>query len=270
MSNLIQPTVVIDSSGLNRGLFYANQYRKTAPADSANTAAFFVAVATRNDTPFVTPETIDAELAVEVLVEKIGKRGGLLKNPHKRFSAKTTSANPEVPLAVLIIQARANPQSRYNQLTNSRYALTASPFKGVSRQAGRMAMADMVHKMIANRHKSGHFLFAGWQAVVKKMRKFAKLKYASTSVGNVNRSYGESDLGNASPAFRGSDLAVCVIENDVGLEGENAESHNRALLEYSGPALQRALDNQGKREMQFYLDKSGANEFFAPINSAWK
>lgn len=241
-------------SGLNRGLKLAQDYTTRTPAQACNTAGYHVAVSARNLMPKVTVSTIDTELSV-IATPVIGKRGKPLKN---RKTFKGGSAPDEVPLSVLIIQARANPNSRYNQSTNQRYALTGSPFKGVSRAAGRAAMMLLEHSMIASRHRSGGFLKAGWIPAIKALRSLAVLKYsngiidvAPASAGNVD------DLGSATPASVGGLSASCTIENNIGYTGKNASNFNRALWLKGAPALQQAVDGEGEKVMQNYLNKSG-------------
>jgi hypothetical protein len=259
---MITPTVTIDASGLNRGLALAALYTRKTPARACNYAALEVAFETQKTTPMVTVPEIDSQLSV-IKVEVIGKRGKPLKR--KWFTGTKTARNPEVPLAVLIVQARANPNSRYNlEFTNSRYA-RPSPFKGVSRAAGRMAMALAVHEMIALRHKSIAFLRAGWSPVIKTLKQARRGSIVNTGIEALTPS--NDTLGAAIPAKEGDVRATCIIENQVGYKGQNQVSFDKALQLYGAPALQRALDGQGEKEMQYYLDKSYQSELVQPFNA---
>lgn len=260
-------TCTVDTSGLNRGLALAGQFTRKAPAQACNYAALSVAYEAQANTPFVTPQTVDTELAV-IKTPLIGKRG----KPKKKLgygSAKGSADRDDVSLAVLIIQARGQYNSEYNQLTNYRYALFGSPFKGVSRAAGAALMSTLIHQMIASRHKSGHFIAAGWLPSIKIMA--ASDRGVAGTPRNAGGWFGKSyndKIGNASPAQIGSTVAVCTIENDVGLEGMNAESHNRALM-LTTPILQRAVDTVGAREMNYALAKLAKEDLEGPVNKAW-
>lgn len=257
MPNGIAISCQIDTSKLSAGLNLCQEFTKRTPAESCNTAGLEIAIGAKNRMPVVPVPRIDTELAV-LVSPVIGKRGLPLKNK-KHFTATTgTARNPDVALAILIIQARARPGSAYNVLTNNRYALSASPFKGVSRAQGAAAMAVLVHEMIASRHSASAFLKAGWVPVVEKMRRYSVNKYrlGLLAIG-FDPQYRGGDLGKATPATPGQALAICVIENDIGYEGLNAASFNHALWQYGAPGLQQSIDDEGVKAMQYYLDHAG-------------
>lgn len=259
-------------SGLQRGLYFAQQYTKRTPAELVNTTGAEVAIVAKNTLPFVTVPTIDTELAV-ITTPKIGKRGKPLKRGKNYKGGTGTAQNPAVPLSALIIQARARPGSKYNQSTNNRYAIRASPFKGVSRAAGRAAMAAAESRMIKTRHSSGSFLKAGWIPATRIMLTYSVNRYRrGSSTGppleGAKRFYG-ADLGTATPAQAGSYNATATIENNIGYQGQNAASFDHALQIYGAPSLQAAVDGEGARNMQYYLDKSAKEELEGPVNKAW-
>lgn len=255
-------SVKIDMTGFNRGFSLAQEFTKRTPADACNFAAKEVAFAAYKNTPFVTNDKIDSQLDV-IVSPVIGKRGKPLKRK-KQFSGGGATSMSGVPLAALIVQARARPGSRYNALTGGRYALTQSPFKGVSRAAGQRAMAALVDVMIKSRHRSGHFLAAGWLNSFYKLKSLVPSKYRGSSGLPPATNEG---LGDAIPAQPGT-RAVCVIENDVGLDNKNP-SHNRALITYGSPALQSALDGEGRKQMDYFLSKTGREDLEGPVNRAW-
>lgn len=252
-------TCTIDSTGLNTAIAFASRWTKRTPSEVVNTVGGEVAIGAKNGMPFVTVPTIDTELAVTV-TPKIGKRGKPLKRGKQYSGGSGTASNPDVALAVLIIQARARPGSNYNALTNNRYALTASPFKGLSRAAGRAAMAAMVSQMIARRHSSGAFLKAGWIECVKDLLPYSVNRFRRGSSNGPPlegaRSYYGANLGGATPAQSGSVNAVCVIENDIGYEGANAASFDKALQLHGLPVLQNSLDKEGRNTMDYALNAS--------------
>lgn len=258
----------VDMTGFNRGFELAMQVTKRTPAQAANRAALEVAITAQKDTPFVTPETVDTELAV-LKAPVIGASGRILKK-RKNFFGKvgTAAKSEEVPLAVLIIAARARPGSYYNQLTNNRYALASWPFKGLPRRAGAWLMASLVDQMIKARHRSGHFLAAGWITSIRVLLLVDKGRGGGIARPTDLHDYG-TDLGSCQPAKANSTNTACVIENDVGLEGQNAESNNRALVIYGMPALQEALDREGRKNMEYFLSKVGKEELENPVNRVW-
>lgn len=263
----MKPTVKIDMTGLNRGFNLAMEFSKRKPGVAANTAAYFIAVDAQLRTNSVQIPTIDLELDVAVY-QVLGKRGKPLKGKRNRRFATTPSNS--APLAALIIQASVNSSSKYNQLTGFKYYRTASPFKGVSRAAGAAAMAQAIHNLIAKRHGATSYLRAGWSKAIDILFPLSSSKYVRGIRGRASGvfTYG-ADLGTAQPAPANSFLATCLIENDVGLTGKNAVSHNRALMEFGAPALQAAVDNEGKNQMQYFLDHAGRAELEIPVNKAW-
>lgn len=277
-------SVSIDSTKLNRGLALASEFTKRIPSQAVNTAGLQVAFEAQKGMPFVTPQKVDTELAAMV-TPVIGKRGKPLKTVDKKGNriAKNISfkgqiggvgKNKEIPLAVLIVAARANPGSRYNigdgdyPGTNSRYELTSNPFKGVSPSVGAQAMRELVSSMIKSRHKSGSFLKAGWSNVIKTLKPLAKMRFMRGTFSAATR--GNDDLGEAIPAQSGQSNATCTIANMVGLEGQNAASFNRALIQYGSGPLQNALDGEGRKQMEYYLSKVGKEELEIPFNRMQK
>ena len=261
---MFDTSVTIDTSGLNRALDLAQKWTRSTPAKACNYAGRQVAFEAQKMTPKVTVPTIDTELAI-IKPPVIGKRGKPLKK--KMFMAQPggDARNMQgIPLAILVIQARANLMSNYNFRTNARYA-GPSPFKGVSRASGQAAMALAVHKMIANRHKSIAFLRAGWTPAIKTLGKYVS--------GNLDLPIDldvltpENDkLGEAIPAKEGSTRAACTIANEIGYTGQNKASFDRALQQYGGPALQTAVDIQGVKEMNYFLAKEYNVMLVIPFN----
>lgn len=273
MPSAIPVKVEIDMTGFNRGFKLASEFTRKTPAEAANFAGKEVAFGAYQNTPYVTPEKVDTELSV-ISAPVIGARGKPLKNK-KHFFGKVGTSNgkaAEVPLAVLIIAARSRPGSNYNVLTNNRYALPSWPYKGIPRRAGAWLMASLVDSMIKARHKSGSFVRAGWLPAIEKLNKLTRTSKFSSGTMDLRLAgkafFSANLLGDAQPAREGY-TATCVIENDVGLEGQNAASHNRALMQ-TAPALQSALDNEGRKQMDYYLSKVGKDDLETPVNAAWK
>ena len=261
---MLNPVFKIDSSGLNKAIVMGNQFSKRTPAQAVNSAAYAVAIVARNNMPSVSADKISSELSV-IETPVIGKRGKNLKNKKTlsggAFSAKTS----DVPLTVLIIQASARPGSKYNRTTDSRYALSGSPFKGVSREAGREAMRAMEQKMIATRRKSGSFIKAGFSAIVKLMKgsvtgKFMANSFAQFLAGEEAAAKG---FGDAKPASEGSANVSATISN---LIGEEQNRFDKPLQTIGGPVLQSALNTEGVKQLEYFCEKSVQYDLVAPFN----
>lgn len=242
-------SVAIDTSGLTRGIAAASQYSKRTLPQIVNTSAYWVAVNARKEMPFVAAEKVDSELGV-IATPVVGKRGVALKR--KKTLAGKAMGRIGVPLAAMIVVARAKAGSRYNQSTNARYALPKNPFKGVSRAEGAAAMRALVDKMLKARHRSGHFLQAGWLGAIRMLRGLVNASFLQTAAESAS---GGNNLGTASPASEGA-TCQASIENLVGLEGQNAASFNQALHRYGTGPLQRAIDGEGRRQMEYALKKA--------------
>lgn len=254
----------IDMTGLIAGTQAAMRFSKRTPAQVINTSIYWVAVNAKNAMPFVTPERVDTELSV-ISNPVIGKKGKALKNK-KVFTPKQSK---DAPLVALIVAARANPNSRYNRLTNSRYALRQNPFKGVSLAAGRAAMRLLIDKMVKARHRSGHFLMVGWIPAVRALLPFSVQKFMKGNArGFMQGHSGGGELGAAEPAKEGSEIVTASITNAVGMEGKNAASFNRALWSYGAPILQDAVDGEGVRQMEYAI-KHAEKELEEDVRKFW-
>lgn len=249
-------TCTVNTSSLSRGIAAANGYSKRTLPEIINTSGYWISINAKAGMPFVTPEKIDAELAV-IPTQVIGKRGQPLKRK-KTFSGGMSpiQRSSKAPLATLIVLARTNPRSNYNALTNNRYALPS--LRGMSASGFHAAVAALEDKMVKTRHRSGKFLLSGWIPVVQKMAFYAVQKFSrgGPSPSEGRRNFYGADLGHARPAFPG-ELCSAEISNDVGTEGVNAASFNRALMLHGVPALQSAVDREGVKQMEYALKKAG-------------
>lgn len=265
----MNPHIEVDTSGLVAGINAAKKYSKRTLPQIVNTAAYWVAIYAKNDMPYITPQVVDKELGTVVATTvSVGKTGKVRRKTLKLGKA-TGSIVKNAPLAALIINARANYQSVYNQRTARRWALPKSPFAGKSRKAGAAAMRAAVNKLINVRHSAGKFLLAGWVSVIKAMKDKAVHKYAKggAAAGEHSSSYYGAHLGDASAATEG-EVAVAVIENLVGMQGKNAASYNQALHLHGDAALQSAVDRRGQEEMNYALKKM-EDELAKETNKHW-
>lgn len=253
-------SVSVDMRNFNRGFNLAMEYTSRAPALACNFAGKEVAFGTFNNTPVTTPQRVDTELLViKNSVQAIGKRG----KPIKKIVTTYNSTG-----AMNLVNLRAWAGSKYNIQTNQRYFIPGNPFKGLKVEARERALAAYADAMIKSRHRSANgFIRAGWLNSIKTLKALVPSRYGG--LAKMESGQNIEALGSVQPAQSGQSNATCVIENDVGLEGQNAESHNKALQQIGGPALQRALDNEGRKQMEYFLKKSGREDLEIPVNRAW-
>ena len=202
-----------------------------------NSSAFWVSSYCKNHMHYVPQALIDAELLVEK-EPRIGKRGKPIKSKPNYKGAAGTARIAGVPLSVLVIQARSNPASNYNQRTNSRYALAHSPFYGVSRDAGRLAMKAMESQMIKGRHSATKFLLSGWAPAVNALRPYA-WRGANYPPLTFTAGLEFKDLGGFKIATDSRPNAT--ISNRVGMEGIEGDIFNEAMHKYGEPVLVEAI-----------------------------
>lgn len=253
-----------DQSRLDAALKARIAVGRRTPAQVVNTAAFWIAVNTKNDMPFTTQERIDTELnvAVPLVKMKSGRFSRDKRRVKKVFGAVGNLAlNPKyaaVPLLALIIQARVgNPDAPF--------PLAQSPWKGVSRAIGAQRMLAMMRRIFAARHSSTHFLQIGWNPAIRILRPLAISKFrrggpptesSRFEVGDPN------DKGSAIPAVETWNC-FAMIENSIGTEGRNAVQVNAALWRHSLGPLQRAMDLEAKLMEQYTLAQmKPANDAF--------
>lgn len=252
-------TAKVDSTGLQNAIRERLKYPGRTEAEVVNNALFWVAYNTREAMPFSTIGRIDTELGVAVNLTKIksGKRFSRNKRNFSFTAGKGGDIVKSVPLAALIIQARANPSSNYNRITHSRYA-GPSPFKGVSRAAGAAAMAGAISRMIKSRHSSIKFLRAGWSMALEALWRFKGNRSASKG-GDFTSKSNFSDFGDVTVAQEGYTKVMGMIANNIGVEGSvNAPNYNAAMLKYGVPALQAALDREEKEMLLYMIKKTKA------------
>ena len=267
-------SMTIDATGLANGIRASSVYSKRTMPEIVNTCMHWVAINATKTMPFVTPDKIDTELEVAKSRPPIGMhdKSGKLIFGKATYSAEkmiTTADGREVPLAALIMSARANPDSRYNKKTDSRYALPAHFFKGYTRGLMHQKMEAFIHQMIAARHRSGGFLKAGWREVSKLSIKHALQKFSPGWGPIPEGGVSNRMLGQVHYAAEGF-TCEASIENDVGTDSKhkNSENHNKALIRIGGPLLQNAVDVEGVKQMQYALRK--ANEELAQaVNKFW-
>jgi len=228
-----------------------DQYSKTVPSESLNRTALFITVAAQRNSPTTPTGRIDSELSVE-MVPRIGKRGQPLstrsaKNRNYRGLLGGRSVVAGVPFSVLIVGARANPESNLNlNFHGGRYAIAGGhPFKGAKRSQFRQIMNDRISRMVKRRHSTGTFFKQAWGAIVQKLIPHVPSKYRG-GFGKLGMKTKEF-MGSVSPAMPGVYACSCTIELNIGMDGAFqplADDRNEAMHKHLGPVLQSAIDQE--------------------------
>jgi hypothetical protein len=257
----------VDVSGLNAAIAWRQREAKSSRTmrQVVCTSASEVAIKAQIQTPYVKQSTIDTELAVRYTpgytsISADGfsgkmtyaKRNRLARGGISSIQRTRRTGSNAVPLAALIIQASTRYGSRYNELTNYRYFRAKSPFAGVSRQQGRMAMVAEVNRMIRARHSSTNFLQAGWSFAIQALAG-ETAKRSKKSVNYASR-HTDKAMGRVVITDQG-DSASCLIESNPGAQSVNARSWNEALWRYGAPALQRAVDDEAAKMVEYVQKK---------------
>jgi hypothetical protein len=250
----------LNTGELNKSLNLLSAHSTRLPAYLANKAARFIALEATRNMPVVDPGTIETELNAAVELVK-ARRGGRYRHGMKFIRSHRLFGNlgperaykPEyadIPLLTLIIQARANPNSRYNALTGHVFA-GPSPFKGVSREAGAAAMLATMRRVFSARKSSTGFFKAAAQLVAIAFNYAIQgssvppaIESGASGVdprkaGNLTRSLGR--LADVSPAtgtnaaFASASFWVTTTEPDSKGQG------GRALRTVAEPVWQAAV-----------------------------
>lgn len=246
--------VTWDQNRMNRAILARIALMGRTAAEIVNTAAYWIAVNTKNAVPFSTIQRIDTDtnVAVDLVKTKRGKRflkGNKFQAANRSFGNLGNMAHlaqyAEVPLLALVINARVNPYSRYNRSTGGRYALTESPFKGKSRAEGAAAMLGAMCRVLAGRHSSIKYLLSGEIPAIRTLRPLAVNKYRAGVASPMSDfgSYHETNpvRGYAIPASEGFTTFAKIV-NATGTIGRNQEAQNAALWRYVAPARERAIE----------------------------
>lgn len=277
---MISPQITLDYTGLRRGIAVAIQAsRKELPA-LLEAVAFYVAVKAQNMTRYVAMERIDMEL-MTVKTLRMHKNGKPYSAKNSKNITLSSARNVsiqngrirsyEVPLAAAIIQSSVvvtsgvqSSTGNYNARTNFGHARGWSPFRGKKRAAGAAAMRQAVNRMIKARHSSTHFLQSGWVAVARQLRANYYGRPPSETGARIKS---KPQFGSVERASTG-DSASITISNLIGMVGRNSENFNQALHEHGGPALQRALDEQGA-DMERHYGEILRKRLAAAVQPHW-
>jgi hypothetical protein len=268
----IQITSSVNVAGLQRMVVQIVAFGRRTLIEQCVTSAAFICLEAQANTTAVAIGQIDAELGVEV--RGFTKKGRLskAKNPAERRVSALSGVR--VPLAVLIVMARTNPESKYSRLTGNRWPLNLNQLPtGPGTAKARQAMIGIwVSRMTLARHSSTHFLQHGWASAIRKLLTdpnfyAGRSKYRLNQQANVNplNLLDTGTLGAAIVEISGDNCLV-QAENAVGGEGNAvlAAKHRAALIREGTPPLQDAIDKEEttmRTKVQEYFDRGLKQKF---------
>lgn len=263
-------TGTIDTSVLRQAIPEIVAFGRRSMQEQCVTSAAIIVLNAQADTTYVGVGQIDSEL--DVVVSGVTKTGRASKAKKPRFHKVTALQGARVPMAVLIVMARTNPNSAYSRSTGNRWplslgALPTGPGSGPARQA---MIGQWVARMTLSRHSSTHFIQHGWAPAVRDLLSNPNFKgWASRGMKRGNVAPGNQldpgALGLAIIDIAG-DSCVVTAENDIG-EGSNAildeQRRNALILHGTGP-LQAAVDREATamvEKIEEYLERGMKQRF---------
>ena len=243
--------VSVDTSSIQKAVMLASKKTTRSMELLLADTAFYTAVKAQARMPYAELSDIDSSLDATATLR----------------SGRQTS----LTVGQAIVLARANPNSKYNQVTGGRWALTMPKFAGelqrkVSYLGGyKTSRADFINWLQAAeqrqksaRHSSTHFLQSGWKVVFKMIRALGLRPFRNPGgeVNNPLNTLSSDKLGDIQRGGMGTSSQWFRIENLIGTAGGPlAEEHNAAMQDYGVPALQWAVDQQAAEMREHNLEK---------------
>jgi hypothetical protein len=278
--NVLEMTMTVDVSVLQRLIPQIVAYGRRTLREQCITSAYFICHEAQKNTRAAEIGAIDEALQVEVTNRTSTGRLSTAKRPHhKRVDL---AAGVPVPLAVLIVMARTDPESGYSKLTGNRWPLDLGllPTGKGSGPARAEQIREWVERMTLSRHSSTHFLQHGWLPAIKTLLSDpdyyagARLRGVKQQQDQINplNSLDHMDLGQALISALGDEVRV-VAENAVGSStGEDgnevlSKKHRVALIFYGRQACQLAIREEEinlRSKMQEWFDR-GLKQTFVDV-----
>lgn len=269
----VESTSSIDVSGLRTAIPQIVAFGRRTLREQCVTSAAFICLDAQQNTAAVEIGRIDEELEIEVVGYTKGGRKSNAKNPFER-RVSTVSSGSEVPLAVLIVMARTDPNSAYSRSTGNRWPLDLGQLPtGKGSMAARMAIINQwIATMALARHSSTHFIQHGWASPIRTLLSDpafyggrSKVRINSQAKINPMNTLGHTELGMAVVAVSG-DSCLVTAENAIGEYGNAVldAKHRAATIEHGLPPLQAAIDKETGTMLakaQDYLDQGMKQEF---------
>ena len=235
------------------------------PAKSVNKTVLHVIRKAQELSPVVRQGRIDTDMQVTVtpILSLKGKRKGLpLKDGSKNIEVLSHSR------AAMIVVSRMHPNSKYSKLTGNRWPVAMPDFHG--RRDGGAAfwgyVKETAERMVRARHSSTGFLKHSWAAIIQKLLPLVK---DGGGKGEISNQKSVLLSGNVFPAVGGSSVAVCRVENTIGLLNKNSvlgNKYNQAAVVKLGPVLQDAINIEAQGKME-YAVKQGWMEYDSQFNA---
>ena len=251
-------TATFDTQNLNRAQSILLRHSRRSPARCINSTAYHVikdVVEAGGGFPMVAQTTIDTELEV-IVTPKIGSKGKPLKG-------KTDISVPDFSMAMMIVMARMNPNSKYSRSTGNRWPVVMpggknarEMIKGFGKAYGpenalRMffdSIHDVAERMVRARHSSTGFLKKSWIDLKVSLLPFAMGRASATGAPVV------TEYSETKPAKEGGSLAVCTVSNTLGVgyrtTKELSEKYNAANHRIAEPRLQASIDREFEKKMK--------------------
>lgn len=256
MSNLVKVKLRLKNANLANSMRMLAQRTNKLPSVIVNRAAMSIAIKAKNTMPVTLPTQIDTALNASVtpMLSTRGPRKGL---PLKSGKVKINSfgrvgkgAHPNVPLAVLIINAQVRSGSNFNNITGHIFQRFASPFKGVTRKRGGARMLAAMKRLLSSRRQSsGYYRLCAH--VVQEMFRAALGKTAPVigprsepgfealpGTGKVSRNIGK--LAGGTPAY-GSGISARASFWVTATESDSKGARG-GLDRVARPVWQAAVD----------------------------
>lgn len=219
---------------------------KQTPSDALHKTVAFVIEKAKKETPFTTMARIDADMSATTTPRRSTRTGKKIKSGKN----KNIVSVAEGGAATRIVLARLRRGSYYNRLTDHRYYLDRAKFSPGQGAAGFLKKVEQVAiRMVKARHSSIKFFLSSWNAVGQALLPHLPRSYQGyfTRAFGKTVSHGFAEIGHVTPAQPGNPLAICTIENRIGMDPRYPvinERRNKAALEMLVPALQRAIDHE--------------------------
>lgn len=255
------------------------RHSSRSPARCVNSTALAVVRDAQKRTRFVSPAQINTEMMVTT-TPQVNLNGKLSKDKSKQNAVMNFMSGPdgEVNAAMMIVISRMQTpginqttgRPNFNLLTGNRWALARPNFSAgkFTRAYGESGAAmakelfwawvkDKAEQMVRARRSSSKFLLHSWAAIIQKLLPFAS---DGGGMGDYGMSRSVLLSGEVSPAKEGSALAVCRVDNTIGMDSGNSvmdEKHNAAAHRVLVPALEAAI----KAEFQDKMEKMNAKEW---------
>lgn len=236
------------------------------------TSATFIAARAQKEMAYARIPEIHDDLEVNVFPVTASGRPSKAKKP-RHFNVVARDV-PGVPMGVLIIMARGNPDSGYSRSTGNRWPLTLpSAGPDYRKRLGDFVKAAL-QRMTMTRDSSTHFLLTGWTPAIREGLNSPLYRYNAAfgsrrdaaSIKNQGVGKGKSGdvnaLGQMTIVISGDDCVV-TASNDVGGEGttpELLEKYRTAMIRIGIAPLEDAIAREvadGEKELQIrFLMKS--------------